>query len=182
MHTLIPILFLTFTYLALSENLQADNIIFGIFIAVGILVLIRPTRRPVKWKRLPTALLSSIVYIVVLLYNMFRSGIQITRIILDPKLPIQSGIVGIRAASKSELGRALSAHAISLPPGELFVEYQLAAKKMRNDLFVTMAAYGDGGPGYIPTAIAFKQGGYEASDTTGSRLLPEVESATAGDF
>jgi multicomponent Na+:H+ antiporter subunit E len=122
MHTLIPILFLTFTYLALSENLQADNIIFGIFIAVGILVLIRPTRRPVKWKRLPTALLSSVVYIVVLLYNMFRSGIQITRIILDPKLPIQSGIVGIRAASKSELGRALSAHAISLPPGELFIE------------------------------------------------------------
>ena len=44
------------------------------------------------------------------------------RIILHPKLPIQSGIVGIRAASESELGRALSAHAISLPPGELFVE------------------------------------------------------------
>ena len=122
MHTLIPILFLTFTYLALSENLQNDNIIFGIFIAVGILVLIRPPRRPVKWKRLPTALLSSVGYIFLLLYNMFRSGIQMTRIILDPKLPIQSGIVGIRAASKSELGRALSAHAISLPPGELFVE------------------------------------------------------------
>ena len=122
MHTLIPILFLTFTYLALSENLQADNIIFGIFIAVCILLLIRPPRRPVKWNRLPTALLSSVVYIVVLLYNMFRSGIQMTRIILDPKLPIQPGIVGIRAASKSELGRALNAHAISLPPGELFVE------------------------------------------------------------
>ena len=122
MHTLIPIVFLTFTYLALSENLQANNIVFGLFIAIGILVLLRPHRRPVIWKRLPTALLSSIVYIVVLLYNMFRSGIQMARIILDPKLPIKSGIVGIRAASKSELGRALSAHAISLPPGELFVE------------------------------------------------------------
>jgi hypothetical protein len=31
-------------------------------------------------------------------------------------------------------------------PGELFVEYQLAAKAMRPDLFVTMAAYGDYGP------------------------------------
>jgi len=29
-------------------------------------------------------------------------------------------------------------------PGELFVEYQLAAKKMRPDLFVALAAYGDG--------------------------------------
>ncbi len=57
-------------------------------------------------------------------------------------------------------------------PGELFVEYQLAAKKMRPDLFVTMAAYGDGGPGYIPTAAAFTQGGYETSVT---RMIPGVE-------
>ena len=57
-------------------------------------------------------------------------------------------------------------------PGELFVEYQLAAKEMRPDLFVTMAAYGDGGPGYIPTAAAFTQGGYESSVT---RMVPEDE-------
>jgi hypothetical protein len=57
-------------------------------------------------------------------------------------------------------------------PGELFVEYQLAAKAMRPDLFVTMAAYGDCGPGYIPTSAAFKRGGYEAGV---SKLLPENE-------
>ncbi len=48
-------------------------------------------------------------------------------------------------------------------PGELFVEYQLAAKAMRPDLKVTMAAYGDYGPGYIGTEIAYGQGGYETS-------------------
>ncbi len=47
-------------------------------------------------------------------------------------------------------------------PGELFVEYQLAAQKMRPDLFVAMAAYGDYAPGYICTDIAYEQGGYEA--------------------
>ena len=46
-------------------------------------------------------------------------------------------------------------------PGELFVEYQLAAKALRKDLFVTMAAYGDYGPFYIGTAEAYQQGGYE---------------------
>ena len=55
------------------------------------------------------------------------------------------------------LGRAR----ILFMPGELFVEYQLAAKSMRSDLFVAMAAYGEDGPGYIGTAIAYKQGGYE---------------------
>ena len=46
-------------------------------------------------------------------------------------------------------------------PGELFVEYQLAAQKFRPDLFVAMAAYGDYAPGYIGTEIAYPQGGYE---------------------
>lgn len=47
-------------------------------------------------------------------------------------------------------------------PGELFVEYQLAAKNMRPDLFVAMAAYGDYAPGYICTDQAYQEGGYEA--------------------
>src|ERR1041384_3954423 len=55
------------------------------------------------------------------------------------------------------LGRARVLHM----PGELFVEYQLAAKAERPDLFVAMAAYGDYGPWYIGTAVAYEQGGYE---------------------
>lgn len=49
-------------------------------------------------------------------------------------------------------------------PGELFVEYQLAAKELRPDLSVAMAAYGDYGTGYIGTEIAYGQGGYETSE------------------
>jgi len=37
-------------------------------------------------------------------------------------------------------------------PGELFVEYQLAAQKMRPESMVLMAAYGDHGTGHIGTA------------------------------
>ena len=55
------------------------------------------------------------------------------------------------------LGKARVLHL----PGELFVEYQLAAQKLRPDLFVAMAAYGDYAPGYIGTEIAYPQGGYE---------------------
>jgi hypothetical protein len=57
------------------------------------------------------------------------------------------------------LGRARILHM----PGELFVEYQLQAKAERPDLFVAMAAYGDYGPWYIGTAIAYEQGGYETT-------------------
>ena len=54
-------------------------------------------------------------------------------------------------------------------PGELFVEYQLAAKSFRPDMAVSMAAYGEYGPSYIGTKAAYSQGGYEieSSPVTG---------------
>lgn len=60
-------------------------------------------------------------------------------------------------------------------PGELFVEYQLAAKAMRRDLHVAMAAYGEYGPGYIGTAVAYGEGGYETS-ARASSVAPASES------
>ncbi len=59
-------------------------------------------------------------------------------------------------------------------PGELFVEYQLAAQKMKPGEEVCTAAYEELGPGYIGTAIAYTQGGYETSDLN-SGVAPEVE-------
>ena len=59
-------------------------------------------------------------------------------------------------------------------PGELFVEYQLAAKDLRPDLHVAMAAYGDYGPGYIGTTVAYLEGGYETSSGA-SNVGPEAE-------
>ncbi len=56
-----------------------------------------------------------------------------------------------------DLGQAVVAHL----PGEPFIEYQLKAQQLRKDLFVCVAGYGDGGPGYIPTDRAFLEGGYE---------------------
>ena len=68
------------------------------------------------------------------------------------------------------LGRARVLHL----PGELFVEYQLAAQALRPDRFVAMAAYGDYGPGYIGTEVAYSQGGYETQPSS-SLVAPGVE-------
>jgi hypothetical protein len=73
------------------------------------------------------------------------------------------------------LGRARILHL----PGELFVEYQLAAKAERPDLFVAMAAYGDYGPAYVGTTIAYQQGGYETMPES-SNVDPGVETVLMG--
>jgi hypothetical protein len=48
-------------------------------------------------------------------------------------------------------------------PAESFVEYQLKAQELAPGRFVATAAYGDGGPWYIPVKEAYPQGGYEVS-------------------
>ncbi len=48
-------------------------------------------------------------------------------------------------------------------PSECFIEYQLRAQATAPDRFVACAAYGDGGPWYIPTAEAYPEGGYAVS-------------------
>lgn len=62
-------------------------------------------------------------------------------------------------------------------PGELFIEYQIEARKIRNGK-LAVAAYGDLGPGYIGTRIAYGQGGYETGIV--SRTAPGVEAVLMG--
>jgi hypothetical protein len=63
-------------------------------------------------------------------------------------------------------------------PGELFVEYQLAAKALRPR--VAMAAYGDEGALYIGTQRAYTEvGGYE-TEPRSSNVAPEVEGVLMG--
>ncbi len=63
-------------------------------------------------------------------------------------------------------------------PGEWFVEHQLAAQQMRSGEFIALAAYGDCGPGYIGTEIAYGQGGYETGIV--SRVAQHVEQVLMG--
>jgi hypothetical protein len=69
---------------------------------------------------------------------------------------------------------AIGKSRILFMPGELFVEYQLAAKAMRPDLKVTMAAYGDYGPFYIGTREAYPMGGYEIQVSPVTAEVEEV--------
>ncbi|MDF1814898.1 MAG: hypothetical protein P1V20_22030 [Verrucomicrobiales bacterium] len=126
-----------------------------------------------EWKVLPTQLPWRGIY----------SEEQLLAEILDPATSVKNRIRAARNAAfyrRWKEGGKINLNCLRLGdarvlffPGELFVEYQLAAKAMRPDDFVAVAAYGDGGPGYIGTAIAYEQGGYEVSRV--SLTAPNVE-------
>ena len=100
--------------------------------------------------------------------------------------PFLTGALGLAFLRRCAAGHEIEVPCLSLGkvrvlhmPGELFVEYQLAAKALRPDLRVCMAAYGDYGPGYIGTAKAYDEGGYETSPGS-SNTSPEVEGVLMG--
>jgi len=122
MYNLRAALLLTVVYLTLTANLQLSNIIAGLLLSSLILLLLRPATQSVEWRLWPSATWAILRYLLVLAYDLIVSGIQVARIVLDPALPIQQGIIAIPTKCESETGQALSAHAITLTPGELVVE------------------------------------------------------------
>lgn len=117
-----PVFFLTLIYLVLTANFALNNIVMGVLIAGIVLLLLRSQPEDVAWNRMGTAVWASIRYIFLLMWDLLVSGVQVARIVLDPTLPIHPGIVAIPTKCGSDLSRALSAHAITLTPGELVVE------------------------------------------------------------
>lgn len=70
---------------------------------------------------------------------------------LDKKIPIVVSALKVGGISLLHL------------PAESFVQYQIRATSMVADGRVAVAAYGDGGPWYIPVKEEYPSGGYEVS-------------------
>lgn len=140
-------------YLALTGNLEPANLVAGVLIGAAISLLIRPQNLSINWRRLPLALWSFLRYLGILVLDLAQSGYQVGRILLSPNLPINPGISTIDTGCQTELSSALSAHSITLTPGELVIEmddqgklyvhclnvektaqYAAQAQKMRQDL------------------------------------------------
>lgn len=153
MYYLRAILILLAIYLALTGNLEPGNIILGTLVATIAALLVRPQGGRMDPRHLPVALWAIIRYIALLATDVIKSGIAVARIVLDPALPIRPGIVAIESGCESELGTALSAHALTITPGELVIgiskdgilythcldathsaEYAAEAQAMRRDL------------------------------------------------
>ena len=109
-------------YLALTGNLAPANLIMGVLVSLGVSLLLPKAGLPsFSFARLPGFLWAMLRYLFIVASDVVKGGIATARIVLDPNLPLNSGIIAIPSGSRSELGTALSAHAITLSPGEMVV-------------------------------------------------------------
>lgn len=122
MYRIRAIIAFTFVYLALTANLAPLNVVAGVLVATAVIFLLPATHLHMHWRDWPAAVWAFIRYILILAWDLLVSGVQVARLVLSPKIDIKPGIIAIPAETESELATALSAHAITLTPGELVVE------------------------------------------------------------
>jgi len=69
-------------------------------------------------------LVPSLRYIPWLLWAIVKSNIDVTRCILNPRLPISPTLVKVKAGQQSELGQTIFANSITLTPGTVSLDVE----------------------------------------------------------
>lgn len=116
-------------WVALSGKLDAFHLSLGLLTAVAVTLATRRLyrappqpmpadefgRAPLRWRHFLT-------YSVWLLWQIFRSAIQVAKLILHPRLPIAPRMVRIADDLPHPVARLTLAHSITLTPGTVTVD------------------------------------------------------------
>ena len=105
-------------WLALSSKLDLPELISGGVVCLiisffGVHVYSNLGLPPLSIKRI----LFSMIYIIVLLWEIIKANLDVAYRVLHPKMPIKPGIVVIKTSLKSDIGKLILANSITLTPG-----------------------------------------------------------------
>ena len=117
---------LTLLFMSMSDHWGLDGLVVGYLFGFTILLLIGGIPVGIVWSRLPSQLFWLAVYVFRLAWEIIGSGFDVARRVLDPRLPVNLGelVVPIQDEKGRFVVSALSAHAISVTPGELVIGFK----------------------------------------------------------
>ena len=119
---------MTLIWLSLTAQYTLEGAVLGYGLSWLILFGVvdrQQVSQQVRLHRLPRQIFWAGVYIVWLLWDTLRSGLDVTRRVLANPLKIDPAMVDVPIQDKNRQASiaALSAHAITLTPGELVVDF-----------------------------------------------------------
>ncbi|MDK3161422.1 Na+/H+ antiporter subunit E [Kamptonema cortianum] len=108
-------------FVVLSDQWSPGGFIVGYVVGLMVSLLVGARASRIRWQRLPSQLFWLVVYIVQLFVDILISSVDVARKVLDPRLPINPGtvVVPTQDPKDSAIIAALSAHAITVTPGEM---------------------------------------------------------------
>ncbi len=116
-------LFLFLLWMAFTTSLDINEIIVGLFISFVISLLTYKFFTNTGFRLLsPIKLFYIVKYVFVFIIELIKSNIDVARIVINPKLPINPGIVEVDSKLTSDFAKMILANSITLTPGTLTVD------------------------------------------------------------
>ena len=102
------------------------NFLLGYLFSVSVLIATGIRGESIRIRNAPRQLYNLIAYTLYLASEVLSAGLKVSRLILMPSLPINPGISSVNTQdnTESELISAVSAHGITITPGELVVDFE----------------------------------------------------------
>jgi multisubunit Na+/H+ antiporter MnhE subunit len=113
---------LCMVYLCLTTRLHPANIVAGLLVSAFISLIISPPPCTTPLSAFPVIAIATVNYLAKLVYEVAGCGWRVAKIVLNPSLPLTPGIVAIHARRTDPQILALSAHSITVTPGEMVLE------------------------------------------------------------
>ncbi len=116
-------LMLMVVWYAFTVSLATAEIVTGLFVT-GLIAALNFTSFTHYGFRLfhPRRLLYIVQFSFVFLVALVKANFQVARIVINPKLPVNPGIVKFKSSLKSDFAKMVLANSITLTPGTLTVD------------------------------------------------------------
>lgn len=122
---------LALVWMILSQQLTAQGFVVGYIFGFAVILLVRSNIRtedkPPRMRLLavPGQIFALATYTARLTVDVWLSGVDVARRVLQPEIPINPGMIEISTQDETgnSLISALSAHSITITPGELVVDF-----------------------------------------------------------
>ncbi len=116
-------LVLYLVWLALMAPLTLQDVGIGFIIALVLVALPLPNLSIYREiPLLPKRILFFILYVLVLVKEIFKANLDVALRVVQPVIPLNPGIVKVSTKLESRLGRLVLANSITLTPGTITVE------------------------------------------------------------
>jgi len=137
---------LSVVWIGVTARVNVESFLVGFAVSALVVSLIGTRKQATaQLSRLPRQLFNLIVYTILSFIEIARSSFDVARRVLDPRLPLKPGIVAVptQDEAQDEIIAALSAHAITITPGQLAVEFDDAKTMYIHCLDIESAATAD---------------------------------------
>lgn len=133
---MIQVIVLTFpmavAWMILAGQPSIEGFIVGFVFGFAILYVVRLNTatneddKPINLAKIPVQIITLFVYSIKLAWDVCRSGVDVARIVIMPTMPIKPGVQRISTQDETKSGAvaALSAHSITITPGELVIDFE----------------------------------------------------------